>query len=149
MNPTELTKGKGRLTAENLDLRLQLEETRERLAAICADRDSNPPGFQDERRRIDPFDNQRNVAILHQHLDVCQALASSMPWRAVNLVSRPFRQAIENPVDTLANTEITDKSDPAAIRRHLDQTSEFMARVWGSKRWRILQNVRRVFGRQW
>lgn len=150
---SRLQLGAGRLAAENLDLRLRLAETRERMAAICTDLFSHPQVTarvrQSERRPVDPLEDQRNRRLLRDHLDMCQAIASSLPWRAVELATRPFRRDPVNPATRITSAQVEDIADPIEVRRLLDESGEYLARVLGSRRWRWLQAVRGVFGRRW
>ena len=145
--------GAGRLAAENLDLRLRLAETRERMAAICADRLSHPQvaarARQHDRRPADTLEDQRNRRLLCNHLDTCRAIASSLPWRAIELASRPFLADPVNPAASITNAEAQAIADPFEVRRLLDESGEYLARILGSRRWRWLQHVRGVFGRRW
>ena len=141
------------MAAENLDLRLRLVETRERMAAMCVDHLSAPqsavPIPQQGHRRSDPLEIRRNLRVLREHLDVCRALASSFSWRVIDFVSASFDRTLRNPAAALSEAETETISDPAEIRRRLDETAEYLTRVLGSRRWRLLQDVRGVFGRRW
>ena len=143
----------GQMAAENLDLRLRLVETRERMAALCLDHNSAPesmvPAPQPNHRQIDPLENHRNLRILQEHLDVCQALASSLSWRVIDFVSASIDRTLRNPAAGLSGAETETMSDPVEIRRLLDEAAEYLTRVLGSRRWRLLQDVRGVFGRRW
>jgi len=143
----------GRIAAENLDLRLRLVETRERMTAVCLDHLSAPhwamPASHHDHRQIDPLESRRNLRILHEHLDVCRALAFSYSWRVIDFVSASFDRSLRNPAAVYSEVEIETMSDPAEIRRRLDETAEYLTRVFGSRRWRLLQDVRNVFGRRW
>lgn len=143
----------GQIAAENLDLRLRLVETRERLTALCVDHLSTPqsamPTFQKDHRQVDPLETHRNLRILHEHLDVCRALTSSLSWRVIDFVSASFDRTLRNPAVVYSEAETETISDPAETRRRLDETAEYLARVFGSRRWRLLQDVRGVFGRRW
>lgn len=145
--------GAGRLAAENLDLRLRLAETRERMAAICADRLSHPQvaarARQHDRRPADTLEDQRSRRLLYDHLETCRAIASSLPWRAIDLVARPFNRDPVNPATRITSAEVDTIVDPIEVRRLLDESGEYLARVLGSRRWRWLQSVRGMFGRRW
>jgi len=143
----------GRIAAENLDLRLRLVETRERMTALCVDHLSAPqsamPTSQQARRQIDPLETHRNLRILHEHLDVCRALTSSLSWRVIDFVSASLDRTLKNPAAAYSEAETETISDPAETRRRLDEAAEYLTRVLGSRRWRLLQDVRSVFGRRW
>ena len=143
----------GRLAAENFDLRLRLVETRERMAAICADRLNHPQVAarlrQYDQRPIDPLEDQRNRRLLCEHLEMCRAIASSMAWRLIEIVMRPFDRTVSNPAASISISEIETIEDPLAVRRLLDETGEYLACVYGSQQWRWLQGARGAFGRRW
>ena len=150
---TRLNQSAGQIAAENLDLRLRLVETRERMTAVCLDHFTAPqsgvPTPQYDHRQIDPLESRRNLRILYEHLDVCRALASSLSWRVVDFVSTSFDRTLRNPAAASSEGGIETISDPAEIRRRLDEAAEYLTRVLGSRRWRLLQDVRGVFGRRW
>lgn len=145
--------GAGRLAAENLDLRLRLVETRERMATICADRFTHPQiaarTLHYERRPFDPLEDQRNRRLLRDHLDMCRAVASSFPWRALELAARPFHRDPVNPATKITSGGVEAIADPIEVRRLLDESGEYLARVLGSRRWRWLQGLRGLLGRRW
>lgn len=150
---SRLQSSAGRLAAENLDLRLRLVETRERMATICADRFTHPQiaarTLYCERRPFDPLEDQRNRRLLRDHHDMCRAIASSVPWRALELAAWPFHRGPVNPATKITRGGVEGIVDPIEVRRLLDESEEYLARVLGSRRWRWIQGVRGLFGRRW
>ena len=123
------------------------------MAAICADRFNHPQvaarARHFQRRPVDPLEDQRNRRLLLDHLEMCRAIESSLPWRVVELALRPFRRPVINPVAAITAAEVEAIADPAEVRRLLDESGEYLALILGSRQWRWLQNVRDVFGRRW
>ena len=150
---TQLTMDAGRLAAENLDLRLRLVETRERLLAICGDAlpdqkevTTTPPRKQ---YRIDPLEDNRNRRLLLEHLTMCRAIASSLPWRVVEFAARPISPQLHNPAATITEEDVRAIDNPFEIRRRLDETGEYLVRVLNSRKWRLIQKFRGIFRRRW
>ena len=144
--------GAGRLAAENLDLRLKLIETRERWRAINHHDQLEPDSTfipPQKQHRIDPLEDSRNRRLLLEHLEMCRAIAASLPWRAVGLITSPFSRPLENPTTKLTPETVEAIEDLFDIRRSLDETGEFLVRVLNSRKWRLIQRARSIFGRQW
>ena len=139
----------GRLRAEVFDLGLRYRESChviEVLAGRQGHGRGQGKGASPGGGNHDPVLTSRLRELLCHHLRFCRALEGSWPWRLVRALE-PERW--RPPPATRLQSADAAALDEQALDDDLREISEYVRRVLESRRWHMIQRIRRLVGRAW